>query len=91
MTTLEKAKVLVDFVVRPGREDGGWGMSIPVIATFKGVKDMAGQNVKVENNSKRAVRIVVYDYTKEWEEQQRIDREAVERQQLKALKKKYER
>lgn len=85
------AKVLADFTMTPGREDGGWGMCIPHIVAFKGTKDIyRGPNVKVENNSTKAIRVVVYDMTDEYRAEQLRIKEKAERKKLAELKKKYE-
>ena len=84
------SKPLAEVVLRPSGHDGGWGMSIPTIVAFgKGKDNWAGPNVKMENNSKKALRVVVYDATEEWEASVSAEREAAERKQLAVLQKKY--
>jgi len=84
---------LVDAMIRPSREDGGWGFGVPHMIFFapeEGDEQWGGPNVKIENNSTRALRVVIYDHTEEWKAERASAAERAEREQLAALKAKYE-
>jgi hypothetical protein len=87
---MDDKKPLVDTRLAPGREDGGWGMQPPQIIFFTGGDKWEGPNVKIENNSTKALRIVIYDCTEEWRESCAREAEEAERKKLAELKAKYE-
>lgn len=90
---MSDVKPLIETMIAPGREDGGWGFSPPQMIFFapeEGDGDWDGPNVHIENNSTRALRIVIYDCSEEWKADRARDAEAAEREQLAELKAKYE-